>query len=386
MHRIDTDTKDVDLFGAGKHGYTEGDPVTGTPATQTSDDWMNAIQEEIVSVIEGQGIALVKADNTQLNQAIAMIAHTNLVVSNWTERPNPSNFSLNGLAYHDGLFVAVGGATGSQAYIATSTDGNIWTARTNPKNVQLSAVTYGAGLFVAVGNQDGSDAYIVTSPDGVTWTERTNPKNLHLYAIAYNGSQFVAVGSPDGTDAYIITSPDGIVWTEQTNPKSFTLYGVAWGNNLFVAVGDVDGTDAYTLSSVDGVTWVERSNPKNYPLLSVEYGGAAGSEKFIAVGLSDGVDTYAVDGSGVSWSEMTMPHNRGAKNITYSDTLGVWVLVGPPDSAGAYILTSAEGTNWYYRSNPKAFHLYRVLFGGGVLVAVGAADGTDAYIITSLRN
>jgi len=35
MHRIDTTTKSIDKFGAGKHGYTNGTPGT-TPPTEAS--------------------------------------------------------------------------------------------------------------------------------------------------------------------------------------------------------------------------------------------------------------------------------------------------------------------------------------------------------------
>jgi hypothetical protein len=63
MHRID---------GPGHQAgqFTEGDPGTGTPATTVTADWLNAVQEEIVYVIETAGLTLVKADNTQLEQAI----------------------------------------------------------------------------------------------------------------------------------------------------------------------------------------------------------------------------------------------------------------------------------------------------------------------------
>lgn len=33
MHRIDTKTAQKDKFGAGKNGFTRGNPQTGTPAT-----------------------------------------------------------------------------------------------------------------------------------------------------------------------------------------------------------------------------------------------------------------------------------------------------------------------------------------------------------------
>lgn len=70
MHRIDHPTKAVDLHGGGKHGFTEGAPVAGVAPTTVTDDILNAFQEEIAGVVEDTGVALVKADNTQLADAI----------------------------------------------------------------------------------------------------------------------------------------------------------------------------------------------------------------------------------------------------------------------------------------------------------------------------
>lgn len=64
MHRID---------GAGataNNRFTEGNPTTGTPATAVTADFMNALQDELVAVIAEAGLALNKADNSQLRQAI----------------------------------------------------------------------------------------------------------------------------------------------------------------------------------------------------------------------------------------------------------------------------------------------------------------------------
>lgn len=73
MHRIDTATKAAHLFGAGKHGYKDGDKANGIPATDLDAAIFNALQEEIVGVIEGQGIVLEKGDHTQLRQAITQM-------------------------------------------------------------------------------------------------------------------------------------------------------------------------------------------------------------------------------------------------------------------------------------------------------------------------
>jgi len=64
MHRIDAPG------ATGSNLFTEGNPALGIPATEVSDDWLNDVQEEIVTVIEDQGISLVKGQQDQLLTAI----------------------------------------------------------------------------------------------------------------------------------------------------------------------------------------------------------------------------------------------------------------------------------------------------------------------------
>lgn len=67
MHRID---------GAGAapgNLFTEGNPTAGTPATVVTDDWLNAIQEEIIGVLTAASIAPNKANNGQLAAAISAL-------------------------------------------------------------------------------------------------------------------------------------------------------------------------------------------------------------------------------------------------------------------------------------------------------------------------
>lgn len=64
MHRIDGEGATPD----GK--FTEGNPSIGLIATEVTADWLNAVQEEILAVLDEAGITPQKADNTQLKQAI----------------------------------------------------------------------------------------------------------------------------------------------------------------------------------------------------------------------------------------------------------------------------------------------------------------------------
>ncbi|MBC0088459.1 tail fiber protein, partial [Escherichia coli] len=59
-----------DKFGAGKNGFTRGNPQTGTPATDLDDDYFDMLQEELCSVVEASGASLEKGRNDQLLTAL----------------------------------------------------------------------------------------------------------------------------------------------------------------------------------------------------------------------------------------------------------------------------------------------------------------------------
>jgi len=62
MHRVDGPGHDNNMFTEGVEGVT--------PATTITADILNAVQEEIVGVINGAAISLNKADNGQLTTAL----------------------------------------------------------------------------------------------------------------------------------------------------------------------------------------------------------------------------------------------------------------------------------------------------------------------------
>lgn len=72
MHRIDGP-------GATSDGrFVEGDSTTGQPSTVVTDDWANAVQEELVNAIALGGEAPYKPDNGQLARAITKLLKTRL--------------------------------------------------------------------------------------------------------------------------------------------------------------------------------------------------------------------------------------------------------------------------------------------------------------------
>jgi len=89
--------------------------------------------------------------------------------------------------------------------------------------------------------------------------------------------------------------------------------------------------------------------------------------------------------------EMSNPKNFALNAIMAVPAFGnALVAVGAADGTDAYIVTLTgpfyETATWTERSNPKNFALNDVAWSGdagSLIVAVGAADGTDAYIVTS---
>ncbi|MBZ6397257.1 MULTISPECIES: hypothetical protein [Pantoea] len=73
MHRIDTSTAQKDKFGAGKNGFTGGNPQTGELATALDADYFDDLQEEVCNVIEAAGLTLVKGTRNQLYSAISKL-------------------------------------------------------------------------------------------------------------------------------------------------------------------------------------------------------------------------------------------------------------------------------------------------------------------------
>ena len=72
--------------------FTEGNKATGVPATDVTDDWLNAVQAELVAVATSTGAALNKPDNTQVLTAILALVRTakpigQVITGYWSAAP-----------------------------------------------------------------------------------------------------------------------------------------------------------------------------------------------------------------------------------------------------------------------------------------------------------
>lgn len=246
---------------------------------------------------------------------------------------------ISGLAYGDGMFVAVG----DNGDIATSPDGTNWTQRDSTTTYNLWDVAYAEaiGMWCVVGQY----GMCLTSTDGITWTMQDAGFGTDgIYGVTYGPYGFVAVGtnhvtlSTDGivwtlkdtfsgtevayADGLYITcgtvksSPTGEVWTAQTVGAG-TSNGIAYGNGVWVIVG----LDA-VCTSTNGINWntgADLGAPNNV---------AFGVGRFFAVDISSGIWESVADAS--AWRRITNPFSteRIRDVVVGSDGTNPCVVVG----------------------------------------------------------
>src|SRR5687767_8941264 len=81
----------------------------------------------------------------------------------WQARDSGTSNRLNGVAYGNGLYVAVG----ENGAVVTSSDGTNWVHRSlGTAMPELLCVTHGGGRFVA----GGREGVLRSSTDGTNWT------------------------------------------------------------------------------------------------------------------------------------------------------------------------------------------------------------------------
>lgn len=270
-------------------------------------------------------------------------------VAPWTLRSTSTLVDIRGLAYGNGVFVAVGFASGGVAQGVSSTNGTTWTVRSVAATL---GVCFGNGTFVSVGS-----GVAQTSTDGITWTARTIPAGAWS-SVAYGNGIFVAIGP-----GIAASSPDGVTWTIRTMPTQNTVR-LAFGDGVFVAVGGVN-----IARSTNGTTWsnVTLTGPS---LSDVAYGGGF----FVAVGIGGGYAVTSPNGS--AWTPRYLPGPTSASGysaVTYYS--GRFVAVGALATGNPAFADSPDGISWMPRYMPAGGYS-AILADGGMIIAAGTVMQT----------
>ncbi len=208
--------------------------------------------------------------------------------------------AARGLAYLDGLFVAVGGV--GPTNVAVSTNGLNWvgafTGGLSNSSEYLFAVDAAVGQFVAVGMPHG---IVLNSPDGFQWTRRYWQQGVEFWAVTHGGGLFVVIGFDQSQKAVAGLSPDGVQWEFLPLPQfNTTPRNIAHGNGRFVAVGA-----PFSLTSTNGRDW------EAIPSLLAQ-GVAFGNGRFLATSAAVSYTST----NGLDWTPLPFP-GAGTSTTNY---------------------------------------------------------------------
>jgi microcystin-dependent protein len=205
MHRIDGPAA-----APGGH-FTEGDPNVGTPATVVTDDWCNAVQEELANVVEATGAVLAKPNNAQLLAAIKSL------ISNAVPPGAVQGFAL--AAAPTGWLVADGSTFAASAYPALAAAlGTTWGAAPagqvrlpDLRGEFLRGLDLGRGVDAGreLGTSQASEVGPHTHATGWPMWDEGGQANNHL-GSGGPGSESVTFNLATGTNAGSETRPRNV--------------------------------------------------------------------------------------------------------------------------------------------------------------------------------
>lgn len=269
---------------------------------------------------------------------------------NWSAAPATETIPIASLTFGNGVFVAC--ASGSKAFVHTSTDGRHWTPQVlDGLNARL--VSWQNGSFLAMKNWD-----LYRSTDAVHWEHLPNSLySGYVMALCFGLNRYVAAGYQ-----FVFVSDDGVDWRDQLLARS-TIKSVAASPTRFVALTDNIGK---VLVSEDGENWAEVDTYTDQELEAVIYANG----RFLAVGEAGTITTSA---DGLRWTP-----DQVANRVDYYGVARLGSLLVVAGDAGN-ILTSTNGRDWTYRPTPTTRNLHAVHYANGLFVA----SGRKGALITS---
>jgi hypothetical protein len=406
MDRISTSTKAVDLFGAGKHGFKDGNLALGISPTDFNAAFFNDLQEEPLTIIEIAGIAPTAGQRDQMAKAIqsgklfSASAGGTADAITATFTPGVSTLT-NGMA----LFVRAAAANATTTPTFTPASGTI----------AAKAIVKGAGAALAAGDIAGAghwielqydltlDKWVLMNPaTGVTSATTVSVqgifKNLQASATGINATVSVSYDElvlGDGAGSYLIDrNAAGAINTATTGAGGLDT-GVLAASTWYSVwrIGKADGTRSWLISlSATAPTmpagythkarvgWIRTDGSANkYPLSFKQFGRkvryvVAGGTN--VTGLPLMVSGAQGDPSGPTWvafsisnfvpptaSVLTLALWQHTTNIAVAAPNNSYGAVGsttnpPPlantmggNNGGAQADFVIESTNMYYMSN-----------------------------------
>ena len=269
-------------------------------------------------------------------------------------------------------FVAISSTSNANCYQTVAGLGTAWTAGTTTTGkTDLASLAYGNGVYVAVGGTSGT-ASAVSSSDGLTWIDRSSNITAlgggSYSAVVYGNGKFVAIQTGGTLTSF---SSNGNTWTAGgTLPNVGSNYwtSVAYGNGRFVAIQGTSGASTAVAYSIDnGVTWT--ASPAGIGSSQTWTKVVYGQGLFMAI--ATGSQVVATSPDGINWTVYAtgMPSSSNWKALTFGNTNGnpLWVAASNTSgTVGASVVAGARATG-------------RVKVATGVVTEVRMVEPGSAY-------
>jgi hypothetical protein len=326
------------------------------------------LSQPCLSVAYGAGLFAIVSQN-QYGTSVVLTSDDGV---NWQSNDTGTQYSLAGLAYGNGTWVAVVGSIDYPSYgVGTilASDNMLDWSEVYSNAFPINGVVFGGGRFIA---SRGNGTFLISS-NGLNWANPF-PESLPLFFqdLKYLNGTFVGIDWNQ-----IVFSTDGTVWTNiavlsNTN-SGFDLASICYGNGRYVAGG------AYRTvwTSTDGLTWTNPAPELNEAPYSSDVVVAYGNGVFVGAAGYQGDILTSPDG--LNWTLQQLQTNAYPA-VSFRDvTFGQGRFVAVAQNA---IATSSDGTNWNF-AMPDNSNLTGVASGNGRFVAIGAnvimtsSDGTN---------
>jgi hypothetical protein len=243
-------------------------------------------------------------------------------------------------------FVAISSASNAAAYQLPTALGSAWVSTfSNTALTNLNGLAYGNNIYIAVGGTSTTPSAVKLSgnPSTASWVSSPITGSVTYAAVAYGNGYFVAVPATSGTATSYTTN--GTTWTVGgVLPVSTVWASVAYGNGRFVALA-ANGTIAYSYDLA--TSWMQSLNAglsSSLTWVKISYGDG------LFYAIASATNVCATSWDGVNWVVQTMPATTGWKSVAFgnpkSTTLGAvptWVAISTTSGTiAASIATGAK--------------------------------------------
>lgn len=197
--------------------FTDGNPALGIPATDVTDEWLNAVQEELANTIESSGITLNKSTNTQLNAAI----NSRIVAAQSIAR-----------------YIYKYSGTGSQTAYTLGVSA--------PSTLSVSVWVNGVSMIPTLDyNVTGQNLNFVTAPPSGTDNIYATVEGAAQEIVSqFNPGMYMAFAASAAPTGWLLC--DGSAVSRTTYANLFAVIGVSYGSG--------NGTTTFNLPDLRGRT------------------------------------------------------------------------------------------------------------------------------------